>query len=240
MTKLIQSKSNETYKRIAKIVKKGPSSGFFVIEGVRAIEQALSNGASAEIIVGTHDDSQIDYQLSPELFHKLSSVKTPQGILGIFNIPKKDFKEASKYLILDRISDPGNLGTILRTALAFDYTNVLLTKGSVSVYNPKVIRSSLSSVLSMNIVENVSEEELKDILKERFTIAAALKNSVDFRKETYQGDVSIIIGNEANGISDNVLALADRVVHIPMSQSMESLNAAVASAILLEYFYNIC
>ncbi len=239
MSKRIESKANETYKWIAKIIKKGPHSGYFVVEGRRAVDQALLNGAKAEIIVGTEENEILDYTISPTLFHKLSAVKNPQGILGVFQIPTQAVQQASKYLVLDRISDPGNLGTILRTALAFDYTNVLLTKGSVSIYNPKVIRSSLSSVLSMNITENVSEEELEKILKDRFTIAAELKNSVNFRSEKYSQDVSIIIGNEANGISSNILALADRLVHIPMSHSMESLNAAVASAILLEYFYNI-
>ncbi len=239
MSNKITSSSNEKYKWIKKVVSKGPSTGYFVIEGLRAIQQALDNGKKPEIVVGTFDDDVIDIMVTPELFKKISGVKNPQGILAVFEIEKKVFVDRAKYLVLDGISDPGNLGSILRTALAFDYTDVILTKGSVSIYNPKVIRSSLSAIISMNIYEGVKTDELKQMLDGKYVVAAALENSVNFRSIEYPKDVSIIIGNEANGITDEVLSMVDDAVMIPMSGAMESLNAAIASAILLEYFYNV-
>ncbi len=239
MPSIIKSSSNEKYKWIKKIISKGPRSGYFVIEGYRATKQAIENGKKPEIIVGSSDEELIEFRVTPELFKKLSAHKSPQGVLSIFKIEGNKFQVADKYLVLDRVSDPGNLGSILRTALAFDYRDVILTKGSVSIYNQKVIRSSLSAVLSMNIKENVEIGDLKELLNGKFSVAASLKDSVNFRSIDYPENVSIIIGNEANGISDEVLDLASRNVIIPMSQSMESLNAAIATAILLEYFYNM-
>ncbi len=239
MNSIITSKSNEKFKQVSKLIRKGPSSGYFVIEGFRALKQALENGLKPEVVVGTVDEDVVDLRVSAELFKKLTDVKNPQGILGVFAIEKKEIVLADKYLILDRISDPGNLGSILRTALAFDYSDVILMQGSVSVYNPKVLRSSLSAVMSMNVYENVDIPELKRIIHGKYCVAAALRDSVNYRSISYPANVSLVIGNEANGVCEEILDMVNDVVKIPISSKMESLNAAIASAILLEYFYNI-
>ncbi len=241
MKKCIVSKENKKYKWIKKIIKKSSKSEYFLIEGRRAIEQAIENGFEPVDIVGTDiKDETLTFILDYKLFDEISGVVASQQIIGIFKKRICKLFDAKKYLVLDRISDPGNLGTILRTALAFGYNSIILTSGSVSVYNPKVIRSSLSAILELNIYENVDIAEVKDILSDKYVVSASLNNANNYRDIDYPKNVSIIIGNEANGICDELLEFSTQKIYIPMSNKMESLNAAVASGILLEYFYTLC
>jgi len=251
---VITSKDNELVKHVKKLKDKKyrDESNEFVIEGIKLIEEAFNEKADIKKII-ICDDCNLDgdiynslkYEIAKEeciyvsskIFEYISDVKTPQGIMAI--IEKKNNKEHIKYdddliLILDNIQDPGNMGTILRTADSLNLKQIIISKGSADIYNPKVVRSTMGAIFRINIIE--SEDltyTIKELKKHKITIVST---SLDTDKSIYDIDykkTAIVIGNEANGVSKEVQDLSDNKIKIPMLGKTESLNASVATAIVL-------
>ena len=145
---------------------------------------------------------------------------------------KRDFKE--KLIFLDGVQDPGNVGTILRTALAFSYSGVILSNDCASIYSQKVISASKGSIFHLPIYEDVSLEELKEMGYE--IIVTALNNSIDYNEIKPNGKFVLVFGNEGQGVSENSLNLASKIVKIDISSKVESLNVAIAAGILMERY----
>ncbi|CDT31666.1 spoU rRNA Methylase family protein [Clostridioides difficile P31] len=137
-------------------------------------------------------------------------------------------------MILDRIQDPGNMGTIIRTADSAGVDAIIALKGCVDIYNPKVIRSTMGSIFDMNIID-ASQDETVDMLKSLdFNIVSSYLNTENFYdKIDYGSKVALVIGNEANGINEELVSKSDILVKIPIYGKAESLNAAISSAILM-------
>ncbi len=187
-------------------------------------------------------------QLTEEVFNKAADTQTPQGILFVmkqfsWSLPailenarsrEQAGGRAPLFLVLEDIQDPGNLGTMLRTAEGAGVDGVIVSKGTVDVYNPKTIRSTMGSLYRIPLI--YSEDlttEIALLKKANITVYAAhLKGSVFFDEIAYQGGSAFLIGNESNGLSNQITAQADCLVKIPMEGSLESLNAAVAAALL--------
>lgn len=178
--------------------------------------------------------------LSDQLFRELSDTVTPQGVLAVVEMPRYDRElvlapEQAAVLCLEDIQDPGNLGTMVRTAEGAGMSGIILSKGCVDLFNPKVVRATMGALFRVPffICDDMSTEveRLKD---EGFTTYAAhLQGVYDYTEESYAGKVGILIGNEANGLSDAVSEQADRKVRIPMEGELESLNAAVSAALFM-------
>lgn len=251
---VITSKDNEIIKEIRKLKEKKyrDISGEYIIEGIKLIEEAIAEGAKISKIVVCEDcvkDGSIEQNLlyeiakydcvyvSEKVFSVLTDVKTPQGILAIIKKRAQheeiDFKE-NIIIALDGIQDPGNLGTILRTLDSAGLKQIILSKECADPYNPKVVRSTMGAIFRINIIETEDfEQELNKIKKHKFKILAT---SLEESKSIYNIDYNkkvIVIGNEANGVSKEVLDLADGKVKIPMLGKTESLNAAVATGIII-------
>lgn len=250
---VITSKDNEIIKHIKKLKDKKERDEFneFVVEGIKMLEEAINEGANIKTVVVCDDclgNSKIATDLlyeiakeniiyvSEKIFKLISDVMTPQGILAVVeknNLINIDYTE-NLYLILDNIQDPGNLGTIIRTADSINLKQIIVTKGSADPYNPKVVRSSMGATFRVKVIE-VEDLSLmvKEMKKNKIKILAT-----DLRTDKSIYDVSyeksaIVIGNEANGVSEEILSLADERIKIPMSGKTESLNAAVATGIIL-------
>lgn len=255
---MITSAQNRIIKDIKALSKKKDrvKSGLFIAEGLRFVESAIEAGAHIEYIVystsvfrTTEGKILIDellrhaeinvVEVDEKLMAELSDTQSPQGILAIVHQPKSTWSDLIKdkglIVILDRIQDPGNLGTILRTSDAAGATGLVLLKGTVDLYNPKVLRSTMGSIFSIPVIEGVEWDEACSKLKESgFVIAAtALENSVEYDSVDYRGATALVIGNEANGISDAIFTDADFRVKIPIVGSAESLNAGVAASIMV-------
>ncbi len=255
---MITSAQNKVLKEIKALSRKKDrvKSGRFVAEGLRFVISAVEVGAEIDAIVysdaiyRTDDGSEFIKSLlnqekykvlevEEKLFNELSDTHSPQGILAVVKQPEVNWDKIIKangfVMILDRLQDPGNLGTIIRTADAAGADGVVLLKGTVDAYNPKVLRSTMGSVFEMPVLEGVSWEEVKDKLKTNgFTIAAtALEDSVEYDSMDYTTSTALVIGNEANGISPEVLSESDVKVKIPIVGSAESLNAGVAAAVVM-------
>ena len=179
-----------------------------------------------------------------EVLAKMSDTQTPQGILCIVEQKKYDIEELLNienphFMVLDNLQDPGNLGTIVRTAEGAGVDAIFLSKESVDIYNPKTIRSTMGSIYRMPVIYVDDLLELLNIFKQRGikSYAAHLEGKKSYDKEDYQSGTAILIGNEGNGLRDEVAENADVWVQIPMQGKVESLNAAIAASILMFEVY---
>lgn len=212
----------------------------FIIEGLHLIEEALKHPKIIKYIV----TSDVNFQhksvpvliTSYENICKLSTTKSPQPYIGICNfIQNNHLYEKDFILLLDNINDPGNLGTIIRTAHAFGVKDIIL-KG-VDIYNQKIVRSTQGAIFNINIVNNVNLIETVTKLKnDGFKIIGSLlKDSIDYNKvEIKDKKLVLILGNESHGINQDLINLLDYKVYIPIK--FESLNVAIACGILLSKY----
>ena len=243
----MQALSLNHQKKLRKLIQKKnrEESRLFVVEGMRAVTDALQSKALSEVLVtekylSQHPAPQTDvpvYLVEDKLLCDLCDTRMPQGIAGIATFVHLD-KTPEKpgfYLFLDDLSDPGNLGTILRTADAAACDGVILTADTVELYNPKVVRATMGSLFHLPIYRITDKKAALLSLKALNcpVWASALDGADDYREVGLNKNGVVVVGNEAHGVSETVLSLADQKVKIPMPGQAESLNAGVAAALLL-------
>lgn len=245
--KHISSLENEYIKKVEKLKTKKfrDRFGLFVAEGERSVRDALSSGFFVESVVMTEDFekrrgvpelAERVFIVPDKVFARLCDTETPQGILAVVALPEQVEKLTGKrYLYCDCLQDPGNAGTVIRSADAFGFDGVIVSRGSVDVFSPKVIRSSMGSVFHIEILTDADAGFLQRAKEEGFflSVTALHQNSVPLCEARFAEKQIFVIGNEGNGVSDTVLSMADETVHIPMQGSAESLNAGVAASILM-------
>ena len=227
------------------------STGLMVLEGVRLAEEAVEKGivirmcfhsgnlsergaALLERVVQRASEVE---ELPQELMDRLSDTQHAQGILLVCEIPEIPFPDAPTFVIaMDRISDPGNMGTILRTAAALQSDGILLTAGTTDPFSPKALRAAMGAQLHLPIAWQTAEE-IKATCTSAKKPLTLITSLMDCPQACWEADLRqplcLVIGNEANGISDELLVLADACVRIPIAEEMESFNAAIAAAILM-------
>ncbi|MDK2787229.1 MAG: methyltransferase, TrmH family [Epulopiscium sp.] len=257
---MIESMQNRHIKRLVGLQKSKKNRNkekAFVVEGIKIVEEIPKDWEIDSIFVASsfkkENPSFLDrisvhrhlsenevIEVSDKIFNAISDTMTPQGVLAIcrqksFSLEKVLTNENGFYIILEDLQDPGNLGTIIRTGDALGADGIILTKGSVDLYNPKVIRSTMGSIFHLPILTDADINDLLNELRIRniSTLSAHLKGE----KYPYQCDlrknIALIIGNEANGIKDSTAQKTDLLVKIPMPGKAESLNAAMAAGILM-------
>ncbi len=254
----MQELSREKLKKIHRLkTEKGrEKEGKFLIEGLRLCEEALLSGWKVELLLFTSDfirsrrgkklvegfrEKEIELlALRRKDLEKLSEEKNPQGVMAIvrkrkFLLEKTFLKNVFLLLGLDNIRDPGNLGTIIRTADSAGVDGVLLSKGCVELYNPKVVRSTMGSVFHLPLIEGLDLKEIIPVLKSSgFKIfASEVREGKDYSKVKYPDRICLLVGSEATGIDEKLLNLSDERIRIPIYGKAESLNASVAAGILL-------
>lgn len=179
------------------------------------------------------------YEVSDRLFREISETESPQGIMAVCE--KMDFdtekiiRKDGFYIIAEELNDPGNLGTIIRTAYAAGVDGVILSKGSVDLYNPKVLRSTMGAIFKIPIIQNADIEYIISVMKNKKIniYAAHLKGKTYHYNLDLRHGCAFMLGNEARGLSDKSAAMCDQLVKIPMPGGAESLNASVAAAVLI-------
>ena len=254
---LISSSQNPVVKEIKSLKSRRDreKKGLYYVEGLRIVEEALKENADiAELAVSEefasyHQDAGLlgkieklnikTYLFTPKLFKEITDTETPQGILAIMRIRKHELKhELDKnglYVILDSIRDPGNMGTIIRTADAAGFSGVILSKGCVDVYNPKVLRSTMGSVFHMPVYQVGDVLETTKFLKLNGVsiYVSHLEGKVSIFEADMISGAAIVIGSEAEGVCEELKAMADLLVRIPMPGKAESLNASIAAGIMI-------
>ena len=229
--------------------RKRKKDGLFVIEGVRLVEEAKSAGCDFDIIIysdflsqrgcGILNELRDQYiqmeEVSPKIMRLISDTESPQGILAVVGLPKLEIPEYINFvLILDAVRDPGNLGTIMRTAVAAGVQVVFLSDDSTDPYSPKVLRSGMGAHFSIPIQTIVLDNFEKDIAKFGLRkLLADVSGGSIYTEVDLRVPLALIIGGEAEGVGDKSRLLADECLHIPMAGGNESLNAAVAAGILM-------
>jgi TrmH family RNA methyltransferase len=219
----------------------------FVIEGTRLIQEALNASLTPLLVLHSfewgehHPDllQQINQSADrvelvvDRVLASCSDVETPQGVLAVLS-QKAPALEQSTHpaLILDRLSDPGNLGTILRTALAANVASVYLTPGSVDIYNPKVVRAGMGAHFSLEMQAASLEHILASIEGLELWVARARQGEV-YHQVNWRKPVALVIGSEAHGVDPALQSYASGECHIPIAAASESLNAATAAAVIL-------
>lgn len=233
---IITSKSNPLVKSISSLSDKKfrKLNGLYMVEGVKPVRECLSSGAEITKIVCTaENESSFDGAtvVSEEVFKSLSTEKTPQGVLAVVKIPKTTLKAPeNNCLLLDNIQDPGNLGTIIRTANAAGYTEIYQIN-CTDAYSPKAVRASMSGIFFVNLYSGSVEEVLSAI--SGVPIICADMDGEDIFTFAAPEKFCLCIGNEGGGISEKVLSSAAYTVKIPMRATCESLNAAVSAGIAM-------
>ncbi len=257
---MITSTANQQVKLLVQLNKKRKlrdERGVFIVEGPKMFREAPKERIEkvyfsetfyekykAELEKQMQTDG-LDYEIVQDhIFKSVSDTQTPQGVLCIVRQQESSLEnllnaEKPLLLLLENLQDPGNLGTILRTAEGAGVTGVILSKGCVDLYNPKTIRSTMGSVYRVPTLYTEDLRETLEMLKQHGirSYAAHLKGVNFYDQENYTGGTAFLIGNEGNGLTDELTAQADTLIRIPMEGQLESLNAGVASAILMYEAY---
>lgn len=259
MVEIISSEQNQKIKILKKLYnrKNRRKKGKFVLEGYRIIDEALKSKTIFDNIYMSPDfynseqgQSLMDifqkkYDLDTlvivkkKLLNKISATNSSQGVVGVVNEIEYELREVffkkEILLLLDRIQDPGNMGTIIRTAVAAGVDGIIILKGSVDIYNLKVLRATMGAIFKIPLIQNISLDKFFYLFNNnRYKlISTDLSAEKYYHKLDYREPSIIAIGNEANGLQEKIIANSDYTIKIPVIGEIDSLNAAIATGIIL-------
>ena len=235
---LITSLNNDHIKEIIKLKEKKyrDLSNTFLVEGRHLVLEAHRENKIRELILEQDELFPLNVNtlyVSSNVMKKLSDLSTPSNVMAV--VEKLEEKEiGEKILVLDNIQDPGNLGTIIRSAVAFNFDTIVLSPNTVDLYNPKVVRSTQGMMFHTNIIIREPVSFINELKNEGYKIVGTkVTNGVDVRKSKTYSHFALIIGNEGKGMSEELSELCDEYLYIKMNDQCESLNAAVAASILM-------
>lgn len=235
---LYTSIENKKIKYIKKLNKKKYRDEFneFLIEGEHLVLEAYKSGILKELILEENTDFSLDIYtnyVTNNVLKYISDLETPQKIMGICcKIKEKSI--GNKIVILDDVQDPGNLGTIIRSSAAFNIDTIILSENSVDLYNSKVLRATQGMLFNINIIERNLINIISQLREDGYTVYGTKVNGGKSLKNVEKREkFAIIVGNEGNGVKEQILDLCSDYIYIDMDKSCESLNVAVATSIIL-------
>lgn len=244
------SKDNKLIKTAQKLKKKKyrELEGLFLAEGIRFVESAIENLSVKYILYSNKvyttkgyervlETDIPSYEVEDSILKEICDTENPQGVVGICEKREYDFKDIKGNLIVivDGVQDPGNLGTIIRTCDAAGVSGIIVLKGTVDVYNSKVLRSTMGSIFNIPIVfeddfRNISNTLLDNDFK---ILATSLEAKYSLYDYNFSNKTAVILGNEANGVSEENIAIATDLIIIPMEGNSESLNVSIANSVIV-------
>lgn len=254
--KEITSNENRIVKQVRKLRKRKyrDEEGLFLIEGRKNVAEAVSSGASVRMLLYREGEDpeesgfpeyagfSDEYVLPKELFRKISDTEESQGILAVVEKPRfsaEDLLDADRdggnLVVLDQVQDPGNVGTILRTALGAGYEAVVILPGTCDVFSPKTVRATAGAVFTIPIVFVRDDRELFELVHgigKKLAVTSVV-DGINYYEADICENTALVIGNEGSGVRESLLRNADVRLTIPMEGGLESLNASVAAGILM-------
>ncbi len=245
---MITTNQNKQVKRILKLKKSARErrkEKLFIVEGIRMFEEIpedrLYKTYVTEEFLEAHRElfqKKNPELVSSQIMKELSDTMTPQGVLALVKIREFHMEQLARndalLLVLENLQDPGNLGTILRTGEGAGVTGIIMSRDTVDIYNPKVIRSTMGSIFRVPFVyADDMNEVIRFLKKNQITTYAAHLDGTNYTKEDYNKGTAFFIGNEGNGLSRELTRAADHMIRIPMNGKVESLNAAMAAGLLM-------
>ena len=237
---VITSLDNDNVKKWKKLCKKKyrDEFGIYLVEGEHLVEEAYKSGVLDKVIVLDGEDYSYDniVYVSYEVMKAISSLDTPNKIMGVCKKKENIEIVGKRFLLLDGIQDPGNLGTIVRSAVAFNIDTIILSDDTVDLYNPKVLRSTQGMIFHTNIFSYDIVAFINILKSMGITVYGTdVNNGIDARElsDLDKTSFALVMGNEGNGVSKEVKELCDKNLYINMNENVESLNVGVATSILL-------
>ncbi|MFS0561026.1 RNA methyltransferase [Terribacillus sp. 179-K 1B1 HS] len=245
---MITSTQNAQVKQWQKLKRKKErtKTNTFIIEGFHLVEEAIKSGWTIDQFILREETELPEWaqdlepiRVSDHVFKSITETETPQGIAAVLQMQDKKLKRHNRILLLDAVQDPGNLGTIIRTADAAGYDAVYVGEGSADRYNDKVIRATQGSIFHLPVLTADLALLLPELQENGYTVwAAALEGAVDYRDLTAPDKTALLVGNEGAGIDKRLIAQSDMAVKIPIFGKAESLNVSIATGILLYHTVN--
>lgn len=250
----ITSVNNSIVKAAAELKKKKcrTEQGLFIAEGLRTVEEAVASKSVEQIFYTAIEDERTRkvleiaaekniplYCVTDQVLKKIADTENPQGVLAVCRMQNVKleslFATGEMLLVLDRVGDPGNVGTMLRTADAAGIGGVVLLEGCVDVYAPKTVRSTMGSLFHIPVFTGAKEELFVKAAKRAGyeLLVTSLEGADNLYKANLRGRIAFVMGNEANGVTSSLMEAADKRVFIPMAGRAESLNVAMAAGIVM-------
>lgn len=236
---MITSLENKEIKKYLKLKKKKyrDLEKLFLVEGEHLIKEAEKSNSLVKVILTEDKELETNKEIlyvTQEIMKKLSNLDTPPEMIGVCKINDNNKVGGNIILALDDIQDPGNLGTIIRSAVAFNIKTILLSENTVDLYNPKVLRSTQGLLFYTNVIRCDLEKELKKLKEEQYSIYVTnVEEGKEINKMNVAEKLVLVMGNEGNGVSSNIKSLKDENIYIKTNNLVESLNVGVATSILL-------
>ena len=237
---IITSLDNDNVKKWKKLCKKKyrDEFGIYLVEGEHLVEEAYKSGVLDKVIVLDGESYSYDniIYVSYEVMKAISSLDTPNRIMGVCKKKESSELVGKRYLLLDGVQDPGNLGTIVRSAVAFNIDTIILSDDTVDLFNPKVLRSTQGMIFHTNIIECDLVDVINELHSNDITVYGTdVNNGIDARElsDLDKTSFALIMGNEGNGVRKEIKELCDKNLYINMNENVESLNVGVATSILL-------
>lgn len=233
---MIESVNNEKIKKYSKLNEKKyrDKENMFIVEGEHLVEEALEKGIVIDIF--SLEEKENSTRVSIEVMKKLSNLSNPPKILAVVK-KIEERKINGNVLVLDDIQDPGNLGTIIRSAVSFGIDTIVASKNTVDVYNSKVIRATEGMLFKINYLKRDLVEFINENKNVLTFITTDVRDGKNIKDIEIPGNYALIMGNEGNGVSDAVSELVPNKVNIKISEKCESLNVSIATSILLYELY---
>lgn len=235
---IYKSLDNKKIKEIKKLDTKKyrDKTNLFLVEGKHLVLEAYKKGYLKTLILEENEQLSLDVEtmyVSKNVLNYITTLSTPQPIMGVCSkVKEQEIK--NKILILNDIQDPGNLGTIIRSAVAFNIDTIILSQNTVDLYNPKVIRATQGLIFHINIIEKDLKEFVPYLKENNYKIYGTKVTDGKSLKNIYKCEkFAIIVGNEGNGLNQEMINLTDEFIYIKMNNNCESLNVAVATSIIL-------
>lgn len=242
--KKITSINNPYIKEVLKLNQKKyrDKAKAYLIEGYHLVFEALKEGVLKEVFITNEKDKiygVINTLCNEEVISKLSQTSSPQNIVGIVNYFENKDYPINRCLLLDDINDPGNLGTLIRSALGFNIDTIVMSPNCVDLYNDKVVRASQGAIFRLNFITKDLNEAIEQLKAEKIkVIGTSLNKAIPLKELKIVDKYAILLGNEAHGVNEKLLELCDQNVKIEIDERLESLNVAIAGAIIMYYLNN--
>ena len=237
---LITSVDNGKIKKYVslKTSKDRKEKGLFLVEGMHMCYEAFKHNLLVDLLVLKDNDISFNYQgeityVTPNVLKKLSSLSTPSTVIGVCKIVNNVGIQGDHLLLLDDVSDPGNIGTIIRSSSAFNIDTIILSNNSVDIYNDKVLRSTQGMIFNMNIVYTSLSDVIPKLRDNGYLILGTNVNNGEDVRNIKTSKFALVMGNEGAGVKKEIQDMCDKNLYIKMNQSCESLNVGVATSILL-------
>ena len=236
---LITSSNNGHIKNLVKLKNKKyrDEVGMFLVETNHLVMEAYKEGLIKELILFKDEIYPLDVNtlyVSKEVLKKLSQTDTPSKVMAVVKKKEESSNIGEKILILDNIQDPGNLGTIIRSAVAFNIDTIVLSDNTVDLYNSKVVRASQGMIFHINIIRRNIYKFIQELKSKDYKIVGTkVTNGQDIKEAKIYSHFALVIGNEGHGLNKNIVDLCDENIYIKMNENCESLNASIAASIIM-------